>query len=65
MPHIRVLDIFVSCHLYRYERLFELKKSIDQFHDFFWSERKWHFEHSIIQNNREKYIVLYSKNSYR
>lgn len=65
MPYIRVLDIFVSCSLYQYERLFGSKNSIDQFHDFFWSERKWYFEHFVIEDNREKYIILYSTNPYR
>jgi hypothetical protein len=65
MPHIRVLDIFISSRLYGNGMLVESKKLIDQFRDFFWSERKWYFEYFIIRGNREEYIVLYSTNPYR
>jgi hypothetical protein len=65
IPHLRVLDIFVFCHLYEYETLLRSNKSIDQFHDVFWSERKWYFEHIIIGNKWEKCIALYSTNPYR
>lgn len=65
MPHIRVLDILISSRGRDYGNLSSLKKSVDQFHDCFWSVRKWYFEHSIIQHKWNNYLVLHSINPYR